>query len=186
MEIKETEKEEGSFADIFIDKSTGRAYKLFKSYQHPNIDKFDYGELEFNAYRKRVFESEKKAYQITQNCKLLNDRSLFPIFYGTPTITKVYNSKGADVSNNYLLDCCLDLEYIQGENNKLGLIDKNDFNTTYSINIDAIIREMKDAGIGFTIDMSIISTIKTFKLIDFAIVDFCTLQPEFYNKQKPE
>lgn len=179
LKIKETEKEEGSFADVFFDKANGKAYKLFKGYHHPQSDKSNFTEEQYNSYRKNVFESEKTAYTLA-----INNRKIIkyvPLLQGTPKVIQVLDKNGKDISKNYLLDCCLVLEYIPGNSCKVGQIDREDFNKRYGVNLNHIIRTMNLAGIGFTVDMNVICNDDLFKLIDFATVDFITFQPEIIN-----
>jgi hypothetical protein len=67
MEIKEEKtRMDGGFSTVFFDIKEGKAYKLFKSYIHPDRDKDFKDEKEYNHWRKNVFKTEKDAYEIIE------------------------------------------------------------------------------------------------------------------------
>ena len=183
--IISTEKYEirkGAYSDVFIDKAEMKAYKLFKSYNHPDLSgtgKEQIGIAKTNQYRQKVFETERDAYVKIQDSFLL--KQFTPKFYGQTSIKKVVTNN-IDVSSNYLLDCCYTIEFIVGKDNKLNEIRSNenilkDLENSLSFKLDDIIQEFVNKGVNYTIDSSAIWNERTFKIIDFAMIDSYHFQP---------
>ena len=107
--------EDGGFGLIIIDKASNCVFKLFRSYKHKSIDKLRKPcnwELKFNKFREQVYKNENNSYKTLQKSKLL--KNFTPEYYGEVRIEKVVD-RGVDVSEEYLLNCCFKLEYIEGK-----------------------------------------------------------------------
>lgn len=105
----------GSFARVEINKKEQRALKIFYAKDLSNVDLYD-RPFE-NDIRRIVFNEEiyayKKASENQETAKYV------PKFYGTHQYTKVISEHGIDVSKEYLLDCCYEMEFVNGTFYKL-------------------------------------------------------------------
>jgi hypothetical protein len=172
----------GAFADVFIDINAKTAIKLFKSYDHPDLDgtgKESIGKEQTNDYRKKVFETENQAYICIQGSKLLG--MFTPTYYGVRTIKMVHNCD-TDISNYYLLDCCYLIEYIVGRDEKLNILRQNkilikSLEINISFQLQAILDEFEKCGIEYILDSQVIFNDSEFKIIDFATKDPNEFEP---------
>jgi hypothetical protein len=178
INYSEYEIRKGAFAVVFIDVKGKRAFKLFKSYEHPDLDgegKEKIGAIKTNEYRRRVFDTEFDAYVNVQNSSLLKE--LTPKFFGKIEVEYVIEN-GKDISNQFLSECCLALEYIGGKSIKLGNFAPNEIiETNPEYALEDVYDEFKEQGIRYLIDATAIINEKEFKIIDFGTIDPFTFEP---------
>lgn len=167
------ESRQGAFATIVIDSNRKLAYKLFKSYNHPDLDgtgKEEHPESTINNFRIETFKSEVEAYIKVQDSELL--KSFTPKYYGTEQFDRIVWAN-TDISNQYLPYCCMKLEYIDGQDYKLaellGYDIKEVVENRFKIDVTNIIQEFKKNGILYLEDASAIVSDHSFKIIDFGI-----------------
>ena len=149
----------GGYSDVFsIDE---RVYKLFISGAHPRCNQHGRGPLE-DELRTNQFNSEFDAWEIASKSSRLV--ACVPRFYGRVKIDLVEDKNQRNLSNNYLLDCCLSIERIRLDDVKFDII-KSRFPW-----IEATFRQ---EGINHTRDMSafLLDNGNKIKLIDFAVED---------------
>lgn len=176
LELADYQHDRGAFAVILIDRCKMRAYKLFKSYAHPDLE--GTGEQEQNAeavdrYRNKVFELELAAYKIS--CESTTIARYTPSFFGQVKIDRVLD-RGNDVSHQYLLGCCYEMEFVDGSNSKLNVILQNDMRlqqveAQYAISLQQILVMFNTEGIRYTIDSTGIYGEDRFVIVDFATED---------------
>ncbi|MEP6794924.1 MAG: hypothetical protein ABJB16_11400 [Saprospiraceae bacterium] len=172
----------GAFADIFFDSKKSRVYKLYKSYDHPSLNgtgKEECGQDRTNKYRKAVFTTEFQAYIGIQDNSILIRYT--PSFYGSVKIGKVQHD-GQDLSNQYILDCCIEMECIDGISTKLNVILedntlKNNIENEFGFTFKDLLEEFNKCGVLYTLDSSAIINEQSFKLIDFATIDSHEFEP---------
>ena len=73
----------GAFADILVDQCSNKVLKLFKSYDHPDLSgtgKEEIGEERTNVFRRKVYETEREAYEIVQRSNILIEYT--PQYFG--------------------------------------------------------------------------------------------------------
>lgn len=170
----------GAFSEVFCDPISKEAYKLFISFNHPNLDgtcKEENGKFKENAYRNSVFESEFKAYQRIQNSQILLDHT--PIFGGKVNIETVLD-KGVDISENFLLDCCYKMEYIQGKSGKLFSLIRNKkdlqaLQRKIGFEICDIRKAFRENGVMYLTDSQYIFNDLQFKIVDFGTEDILNI-----------
>ena len=172
----------GAYAVVLIDKISKTAFKLFKSYDHPDLDgtsKEEIGEDKTNDYHRKVYKTEIEAYELVEKSSLLKAHT--PKFYGTYKIDKVMDD-GQNVTHQYLTDCCYQMEFICGEENKVNsilcnrdLLKKLEDNIGFKLK--HILDEFQQVGIKYTTDSSAVFNDTEFKIIDFGIVDSGEFQP---------
>jgi len=180
IEVSEYNTAPGAYAIVFI--KNGRALKLFKSYNHPHLDGTGKEEISAdrtNEYRKRVYQTEVDAYNLIKDSGLL--KKFTPLFYGPISITKVIDN-GKDISDQFLLDCCYEMEYIEGIAEKLNIIHGNSeillpLEKNLGFSLHEIIKEFVKLGVHYTKDSSAVYGDKVFKIIDFATKDSEEFQP---------
>ncbi len=167
------ETRDGAFSTVVIDIKNKLAYKIFKSYNHPDLDgtgKEEHSESTVNRYRMETFKSEAEAYLKVQDSELL--RSFTPLFYGTEEFDRI-SLADQDISYQYLSHCCLKLEYIDGQDYKLaellGYDIKEEVEKQFNIEIANIIKEFQRRGIHYLEDASAIVSHHGLKFIDFGI-----------------
>ena len=153
----------GAFAVVVLYYENAFARKLFKAI-------FDKERPWENELRKKVFSSEVEAYKklMSSNIDLCG---LAPDFRGVPKITKVLDFYGNDVSVSYLLDCCYDMELINGDFDKL-LESGRPKNITPEA-LSVIQEPFNNLGIMYMEDSSVTidSSGNIVKIIDFAVSD---------------
>ncbi len=172
LEIGQYITREGAYSTVVINNQNKLAYKIFKSYNHPDLDEPDkhlHGEHIINSFRREVFKSEVEAYLKVQESNLL--KRFTPTYYGTDEFDKITCS-GQDISSHFLTDCCLKLEYIEGDDYKIaglgGYDIKEDVEKAINMEITSIIQEFKRRGINYLNDASAIVNQKGIpKFIDF-------------------
>jgi hypothetical protein len=182
VQIENFQIKQGAFADVLIDKSNMIVLKLFKSYNHPDLNgtgKESISETITNEFRKKVFESEKQAYINIQNSELL--KKFTPKYFGNKIIDKV-TSNNIEISSNYLLDCCLILEFIIGDDYKLYSLLSDEVKTKqlekkFFLSINEIINSFIERDVLYTLDSSVIYNDIDFKIIDFATKNFNDFEP---------
>ncbi len=150
----------GAFADVFFFSNEKRVFKLFKNHKHPDVPA-ERGHAE-DELRRLVFESEKQAYEIATVKKEL--RMFVPDYYGGCTVTRVGAQDGRNITGLYLLDCCLELQKLEGSCVKFESV-RNRFGYVETL--------FQQAGINHTKDMSAFlgSDGIGIRLIDFAMQD---------------
>lgn len=147
----------GEHADVFLCDREKRALKLFR--RPPPAQNMIETCCQFCLTRKR-FASEVSAYKRISNTTLVAN---IPTFYGARRITRVVSS-GADISINYLLDSCYELELIPGNDTKIRALQG-----TIACKVNALLQRFHQLGIRFTSDAScFFLPSKEIKLIDFA------------------
>jgi hypothetical protein len=104
----------GGFADVFLAPAERKVFKLFKNHKHPGVPP-ERGVIE-DELRRLVFEAERRAYEIASADEDL--KKFIPVFYGSPKVSHVVALNGQDITHQYLLDCCLELEQLEGECDK--------------------------------------------------------------------
>ncbi len=168
----------GAFADILVDQCSNKVLKLFKSYDHPDLSgtgKEEIGEERTNTFRRKVYETEREAYEIVQGSNILIEYT--PQYFG-PVQIEFVKRGNIDVSHYYLTDCCFELEYIQGDCSKFCQLKSNvkDDERFYN-ELTSLENEFLRKGINYIIDSSIIINATNFKIIDFATIDPIGFEP---------
>lgn len=148
------------FADLFLDPAERKAFKLFKNHKHPNVCP-ERGTKE-DDLRRLMFEAEKQAYEIATADEHLKTYS--PVFYGARNVSRVVALNGRDITEQYLLECCLELEMLEGKDVKFENV-RNRFEQVEKLFNRAGIRHTKDMSAFVNVNRSDI------KLIDFAVRD---------------
>ncbi|MEP7195447.1 MAG: hypothetical protein ABI851_02940 [Saprospiraceae bacterium] len=166
---------EGGFAIVFLDYLSGKAYKLFKSFEHPKSDTYNYNKEQFNKFRREVYNSEREAYELIQNSNL---KEYFPAYYANTKINAVLDNCRQDISNQFLLDCCLTLELIQGESYKLNDNISNESIAYQNIDINSIFQSLDEIGVKFFDDANVFWNNGEIKIIDIATQDFVNFEKE--------
>ena len=172
----------GAFAVVLINKGTKTAIKLFKSYDHPQLNgtgKQEIGEFKTHEYHTKVFETEIKAYELVQQSELL--KKYTPQYYGTTSVVKI-TENGNDITHQFLKNCCFSIEFIDGYEKKVSLI-RNDtallnyLENNLGLNLAEIIKEFNRLGINYLTDSTAIFNDNEFKIIDFGTIDSVDFQP---------
>jgi hypothetical protein len=182
INISDYEMRCGAFAKILIDKVGKKALKLFKSYNHPDLDgtgKEDEGETKVNDFRRKVFETELEAYHRVQSSSLLRKHT--PAFYNQIQTGEIINGD-TNVTEHYLSNCCFEIEFIDGNHVKIGELQSNatllkHLEQQFGFNLKNLITEFHSKGIEYTKDSSIIYNANQFILIDFATIDCEKFRP---------
>ena len=172
----------GGYSVIFRDAKSKIVYKLFKSYIHSNGEFSNYKNSAdiVNNYLKKVFESEKKAYEITQLSPLL--RKYTPKYLGTIIVDNVIDSKNNDISEQYLLGCCIKLGFVKGKNSPLEQYKiLNKYNLFYE-KILEVGTEFEKRKINYFSDSQIIYTDMSFRIVDFQTEDL--IETLYHDLQK--
>ncbi len=172
----------GGFADILIDSNQSRAFKIFRSYDHPALEgtgKEDIGAEETNQYRRKVFESELEAYNLAQKSEVLLKHT--PTFYGQVNFDNVFMGQ-QNVTNHYLKGCCFEMEYVPGICVKLENLKYNDqliqhLEQSLKFDLKTILSEFYKLDIAYVYDSSVIYNSQTFVVIDFATKDSFEFAP---------
>jgi hypothetical protein len=186
LELSNFTVKRGGFSVVILDYECMTALKIFKSYLHPDFDgtgKNEIGEEKTNEYHRKVFKSQINAYNSAQYSNLLLNH--IPKFYGERKLDFVYEN-GIDVSNQFLLDCCYQIELICGEEGKLNLLMNNkeicnQIEMKLNINLNSIVEEFHNNGIQYTLDASFIYNDLELKIIDFASEDSHNFEPIIYK-----
>lgn len=165
-----TKFDEGSQAIVFLDRRNNLAYKIFKSFRHPKCDAEDGFENKFNAYKRCVFNSEVEAYKLISKSEIAH---YFPKYYSKTVIEKIFDENGKDISYQFLLDCCLTLDLIDGVFFKQDDMDIQQSVRDKGINLENdIFSKLNNISVSFYIDSSICCNENGIKIIDIAIKDF--------------
>jgi hypothetical protein len=162
----------GAYSVVLIDNHRKVALKLFKSYDHPDLNgtgKEFFGKEMINNYRRKVFESEVDAYSKVQNSEVL--KKFTPKYFGTMKFNRVLNYQ-QDITCKYLPECCFSMEFIEGDDYKIielmansDLLEEREMKL--NINFNALIQEFKENGILYMHDASVIINESCVKFIDF-------------------
>lgn len=174
ININDYEVRKGAFALVLLDRNKNIAYKLFKSFNHTDLEGTNaksFGELVTNSFRIRVFEKEMEAYNLIQNSSVL--RNFTPKYFGQVLINNIMNDS-IEVTNQYLNSCCMRLELIEGIDKKLYTLNNqeiNAFESKYQISLESLKKEFKDNGINYLTDSSVFLGGGQFKIIDFSTID---------------
>jgi len=93
-------------------------------------------------------------------------RDHVPHFYGHVEVSDVLGENRDSIAGRYLLDCCYSLEYVNGNELKLGFYAGQ----ACPPHIDKLLKHMEAAGIDYLLDASVFMPdhSKSFKIIDFA------------------
>lgn len=159
----------GGFADVLFDKEGRKAYKIFRGYHHPNADISGVNENQYSEYTRKVFNSEKDAYNLIGAHKL---KKYFPVYYPEIVVEKVLTIDGSDISSQYLIDCCLVLELIEGDFRKWDKYENKILLEKHSFDLANVFNDLLGIGVKFTIDCSLALTSDGIKMIDVATTDF--------------
>jgi hypothetical protein len=151
----------GAYAEVFWPSGQGIVYKLFISVKHETNLKQGLTDPKDNDRRRKVFDSECAAYEIAGRDSLL--RKHIPGSFHRCEIADVRDCGGSVVAD-YLADCCYAVEHIDGDDNKLVVVE----NYPHIAQIKAAFEQ---AGIHHTRDASVFfaEDHARFKLIDFAL-----------------
>ncbi|MBK7683851.1 MAG: hypothetical protein IPJ26_15905 [Bacteroidetes bacterium] len=79
------------------------------------MEKSDYNEEGFNDYKRKIYQSELSAYKLISENTI---RQFFPKHYTGITIERVCDNAGVDISDQFLLECALILDLIEGTSMK--------------------------------------------------------------------
>lgn len=145
----------GSYSSVFADRSTERAYKLFRKKREP----WDYSD----EIRRATFMSEVKAYKIAMNNSTL--KAVVPNFYGVISVSSVNGENGQDVTSLFLLDCCYCMSLVNSTFEKIGSWDNPPFSELKLYFEKAEIKYYIDASVANRNNMD------SLKIIDFATED---------------
>ena len=160
----------GAYADIFRPGSGARVYKLFISTQHNMNVSQGLTNPERQDCCRKTFQSECEAYERAGLDPYLCAH--IPRFFERCAVEDVADSTGS-ISNRYILDCCYGMEYIAGEDRKLGTFRPEEYPDHIRTALDAFreagIHHVKDASVFFPEDRDM------FIFIDFAIEEFLAI-----------
>jgi hypothetical protein len=161
--LKTVNSARGAFATVVIDSAENRAYKIFKNNRHPDY----FGEDSFEDRRNSlVFESQVAAYNIIKANPILQSHT--PNYFGVPFIERVLDHEGADISYQYLLECCYCIQLCVGEERKFGICRLP--------HLESFAKLMSQHRIEFMFDSSVFNpdSERGFLFIDFATHDAAT------------
>jgi len=144
----------GCFADVFRPFGSDRVFKLLRRHAADQAGRAIHS----------LFESEKLAYTIAAENEAL--RPHIATLYGLPHIDSIFDSHGRNVSDRYHLDCCLEIEYLDGVAEKL--IEVPD---EYHPAVESLFNVFYDAGIRAVGDASVIRPTNSgpIKVIDWSM-----------------
>lgn len=157
----------GAFGIVVCNAGNGLCTKVFRR-ASADIMSLD-GRPWENDLRRETFQAEAGAYMAAMTSPVA--RRLVPEFYGVTTLARVVDAGGKDVSDDFLLDCCLTMEFVPERFEKLvhsgSLIVSSD---EYERVVDVLgavgIRYIADASVALDHTRNVIMTV-----IDFAISD---------------
>ena len=155
----------GAYADIFRRPGDIIAYKLFVSGRHSKKLAQELNRQEDDDDRRRkTFCSQCKAYQIAAADSFLSQH--IPNFHGPRTIQAVLDGAHS-IADQYMLNHCYAIEYINGKDTKLGAV-------AGLAHIVKALKAFHDAGIHHLIDASVFmpEDPQNFKFIDFALEEY--------------
>jgi hypothetical protein len=159
---------QGAFGRVELNHQTKRAIKLFFAIDTTQIT---YQERPWeNEIRKIVFAEEVQAYELAKSCTDLLPH--VPKFLCKRSFSTITSESGEDVSYLYLLDCCYEIELIEGRFEKLHDWPRR-FDTPMH-EVDRITALFRNAGINHTKDADATTSgdrQRIEKVIDFAIRD---------------
>ena len=102
--------DDGQFANVFRSPNGGTVFKLYRRYGRDlEARTTECGEMIARATAK----AEILAYEMLKPNDTLREHA--PEFRGRYTVAEVVGPSGLSVSDQYLLDCCLALEWLPGE-----------------------------------------------------------------------
>jgi hypothetical protein len=153
---------QGALAVVIFEPIGQFAYKLFKSPRHPGNRDDPMSECRIRDY----FRSELDAYAIVSASPQLARH--VARFYGVPPVRAVIEEDGEDKSEHFLLDCCLKLERLQGQDEKLGNLRER------FPHLEEFGGQLQQAGVNHVRDSSVFNPDdpERFKLIDIATFDW--------------
>jgi hypothetical protein len=166
---------QGSHSTVFVDREGKYAYKVFKSYQSlDTTHKRDFKEDEYNKWKKEIYKTEIDAYDKISDSKI---KKYFPKKYDDFIIDKILDEDDLDISDLFLLDCIIMIDFINGES-----IKQNDsrvaiFCKEHNIDLQGVFNELNKIGVYFHIDSSVFCNQNYIKIIDIATKDFVDFQP---------
>jgi hypothetical protein len=176
MELKLIDYDEGSMSTVFFDRIHKKAYKVFKSYESlDKTDKRDFDEEEYNKWKKNIYKTEIDAYYIISNSSV---KKYFSQKYNDFNINKISDSNGSDISNQYLLDCIIKLDLIEGTSFKQNDSRVIHFCEEHNIDLQGIFSELTKIGVNFYEDSSVFLKDNEIKIIDIATTHYSEFQPE--------
>ncbi len=116
-------------------------FKLFISGMHPSNILQGLTHPEHDRQRRDTFSAECDAYDIAMANPGI--RRHVPDFFGRVEISDVLDENGISMAMNYLLDCCYSIEYVNGNEMKLGFYAEE----SCPPHVVELLRQMKTAGI---------------------------------------
>jgi len=153
----------GSFGDIFFSEVNGKACKLFVKYDYD--DQLADRSEDRMMQRRAVCSSEIEAYHRVQSSPLLVRHT--PQFLGHRPVQRVIGPNGEDFSSRYLLDCCYEIAFVKGKDEKLSAWGKP---PEY---VNEVLRAFQEIGVTYLNDSSVfdLHDPEQFCIIDFGIED---------------
>jgi hypothetical protein len=162
---------------VFFDGKQNLAFKIFKSYRHPDIaDKSCYEENAYNEWMKQVYISEKTAYELLAKSRV---SQYFLKCYSGYNVEKVIDKNYDDISKLYLPECTLVYDLIRGDAFKQNYPYVRSFCLQNQIDLDDIFSELKNIGVNFFRDATVVFLHgkEKMKIVDVAIHDCIDFQP---------
>ena len=151
LRIKDTDFEyftEGAYGVVFVDRKTGRLRKVYRRKPDAPAD-----------HSQETFEAETRAFEIASTSDEL--KALIPEWYGRLPTQLIVDAQGNDVSGEFLCDLAFEIEFIDGDFQKFGLINPEEFERVRGL--------FARNGIRYLIDMSVVfRENRVYKAIDFA------------------
>ena len=154
----------GAYSEVFRSADGERLFKLFINGKHPSNVSQGLTHPDHDGQRRRTFAAECEAYEIAMSHPRI--RRHVPQFYGRVEVNDVVDQRGNSVANDYLLDCCYSLEYVSGNERKLGVYVGGE----HPQHLAELLKDMDAAGIGYLLDASVLmpEDSESFQIIDFA------------------
>jgi hypothetical protein len=172
----------GAFADVLIDERSQRAFKLFKGPCHPALQgtgELSIGLLNWVTYRNKVFQNEAAAYRLLMDNPGCAKHA--PAYHGVPSVRAVWSS-GNDVSSHYMLDCCIEMSVVHGQQEDVTPLLRNaealaEVLSITGYDLAQVVEQFHRIGIGYTIDCAVFLNTGQLTLIDFSIEDPVVFAP---------
>jgi hypothetical protein len=162
----------GAYSDVFRNPETNRAYKLFLNIPPPVPGS---PTAKRNAeIRRQVFADECEAYRLANG--VMDLASHLPEFFGETVVADVLDQCGLSIAQNYFLDCCYSMAWVEGPVEKL-----YDCKAEFP-HLEVLERKFNQAGINYTRDASIIRPEDEQRAV---LIDFGTRAFELEHEELP-
>lgn len=149
----------GGNSCVFAD-STGRwVFKLFKSSKHPDFRNDPMPDWMLH----QLYASELEAYTLV--LKHPDLVAHVPLFGGPMSVASVTNTAGLDITSTFLVDCCLKLGRIGGQESKLNTL------VGQHVHLSDFSKRLHEIGVLFDHDASVFEPRDSSK---FVVFDFRT------------